>query len=338
MSKNTGSTSPISPFWLLGSFCVVLILLRYFKQNTDGTNLDDVMMASAAQDSTWIERFVTTSDVGRRAYYVHLPKSYDGKKSYPVVLNFHGGMSRADQQREISRMDEAADKEGFIVVYPQGTGRTRLLTFNAGACCGYAANTKIDDVGYTRQILDDLEKTYSVDRRRIYATGYSNGAMLCYRLACELSDRIAAIAPVSGTMGVEGPKPNRPVPVLHIHGLQDRNVPFAGGKGENQFQPNPHRSVDSTLQWWRKVNRCEKEPKTTDNVDYERVSFGSEDGGASIELYKIKEGGHTWPGGSEFGSHLNLGKVVKTVSANKIIWDFFNLHPMEVSQSKTDGK
>ena len=221
--------------------------------------------------------------------------------------------------------------------YPELTS-TRLLQELRGR--GYTRGVSVVRryVAQVRRMLDDLEQTYNVDRRRIYATGYSNGAMLCYRLACELSDRIAAIAPVSGTMGVEGPKPKRPVPVLHIHGLQDRNVPFVGGKGENQFQPNPHRSVDSTLQWWRKVNLCEKEPKLADSADYERVSYTPDGGGADVELYKIKEGGHTWPGGSEFGRHLNVGRVVKAVPASQIIWDFFKLHPMESDASKTGGK
>ena len=141
----------------------------------------------------------------KRAYFVHIPKSYDGSKPYPVVLAYHGGASTAEGMTRFSGLSEAADKHGFIVVYPSGTGNLdKALTWNGGNCCGYAMQKQIDDVDFTRAVLDDLARVVKIDPKRVYATGMSNGAIMAYRLASELSDRIAAIAPVAGPMG--GPR------------------------------------------------------------------------------------------------------------------------------------
>ncbi len=137
-----------------------------------------------------------------RSYIVHVPKSYDGAKACPVVLVYHGGGSNAEQMVRFCGLNDKADEAGFIAVYPDGTGLIhRLLTFNGGNCCGYAMRRKIDDVAFTKAVLDDLAKVVRVDEKRIFATGMSNGAIMAYLLAAELSDRIAAIAPVAGPMG-----------------------------------------------------------------------------------------------------------------------------------------
>ena len=147
-----------------------------------------------------------------RSYLVHVPPQYDPATPMPVVLAFHGGGANAGTMVTFGGLNEKADQAGFIVVYPEGTGRLeRMRTFNAGNCCGHAASQQIDDVAFTRQILDDLEDIANVDRRRIFATGMSNGAMMAYRLASELSDRIAAIAPVGGPMGTKDCHPGRAV-------------------------------------------------------------------------------------------------------------------------------
>ena len=155
-------------------------------------------------------------------------------------------------------LNEKADQEGFIAVYPNGTGRLEpMLTWNGGNCCGYAQWNNVDDVGFTRALLDDLAKVVNVDAKRVFATGISNGGIMCYRLASELSDRIAAIAPVSGTMGTLTCNPKRPVSVIHFHGTEDRfsalwwwhrrsqpcqnDIPFRGlfhpGLGEGRWLP-----------------------------------------------------------------------------------------------------
>jgi polyhydroxybutyrate depolymerase len=270
-------------------------------------------------------------DGRERRYLVHVPKNAPSTVKLPVVLAFHGGMGRAEGFQVASQLNQASDRFGFLAVYPDGTGLTRMLTFNAGNCCGYASRERVDDVGFVKELLRKLPEQYAVDPQRFYATGFSNGAMLCYRLACELSDQIVAIAPVSGDMGVDGPEPKRFVPVLHFHGMQDQNCLFQGGKGKNQFQPVPHRSVAETLAFWIKWNNCQPTPTEVKERDFIRKEYHPAPGqkGAPVILYALPEGGHTWPGGVDTTAHLNTGKLIKTVDANTIMWNFFKQFRMD---------
>src|SRR4051794_7837563 len=153
-----------------------------------------------------------------RSYSLHLPPSYDPKRPTPVVLALHAAAMNGAAMARFCGLNEKADRSGFVVVYPDGTGSTPFFLFwDAGGVRGRPS----DDVGYTAKLLDELATLVNVDPKRVYATGMSNGAMMCYRLASELSGRIAAIAPVGGTMATETCRPGRPVPVLHFHGTKD---------------------------------------------------------------------------------------------------------------------
>lgn len=270
-----------------------------------------------------------------RTYEVHLPPQYDGKTPLPVVLNFHGGGGNAEVQRRQSQMDRTADKYGFIVVYPEGTaGLGRMYTWNAGICCGYAQKWNIDDVGFVRALLDDLPKHYKVDSNRVYATGMSNGAMMCYRLACELSDRITAICGVASSMGVDGPRPSRPVPIMQIHGLKDPNSLFEGGIGPNAISKVRHRPIREVIGWWADVNHCEPKPFEVDRQrDYIMEKYAPAPGvsGAPIVLYMLKEGGHTWPGGVDVTPRLGTGKLIESFDSNARMWEFFRQFSLDGS-------
>lgn len=278
-----------------------------------------------------LEHFLTHQD-RRRRYVVHVPHGYNGARRLPVVLAFHGGGGRVNSIRLQSRLNDVADRFGFLVVYPEGTGFLNLLTFNAGICCGYAVRKKVDDVGFVRKLIDDdLPGRYLVDSQRIYATGLSNGAMLCYRLACELSDRIAAIAPVAGGMGVDGPIPGRPVPIMHFHGMKDRNVPFLGGVGPNAMQPIAHRPIREVLAWWAWVNHCrEKAVEVQRKTDYvlERFEPALGQAGAPVVLVGLPEGGHNWPGGVDTTAQFGTGDLVASVDASTLMWQFFAQHSL----------
>ena len=268
-----------------------------------------------------------------RSYLIHLPAKYDARKSYPLVLAFHGGGGNGKHFMNHTRWNAKSDKANFIVVYPNGTGRfARRYTWNVETCCGYAQKKNSDDVGFVNTLLDDLIEKYSVDTQRVYATGMSNGAKFSYRLACELSDRITAIAPVSGTLETVIRPDTRPVPILHIHGTADQNCPFNGGMGTKSIAKVNFTSVPQTIALWVKHNDCRTTPvirrlpnPAKDGMTSTRTVYRSLK--APVELITIKGGGHKWPGmpftGSKRPSELTLD-----FQAENVIWNFFKRHQL----------
>jgi polyhydroxybutyrate depolymerase len=224
-------------------------------------------------------------------------------------------------------MSALARTAGFIVVYPNGTGRfaDRLLTWNAGTCCGLAARRGVDEVAFVRALLDTLEATLPVDPNRIYATGMSNGGMMSYLVGCRLGDRIAAIAPVSGELTFADCKPARPVSLLVIHGTADENLPYAGGVGAKALDRHEVRSVDSALGIWRGVARCPAAPRVQRTGSVMHATYAPCAGGAVVELYQIGGGPHAWPGGQRMGRMLD--EPSRALDATKVVWDFFAAHP-----------
>lgn len=285
--------------------------------------------AHAVSDRT---RVLTVGGL-ERSYLVHIPAALDPAKPAPVVLAFHGGGTNAQSMEEISGLNRKADEAGFIVVYPNGTGRfKRVLTFNGGNCCGYAMHNRVDDVAFTRKILDDLAMRVNIDTKRVFATGMSNGAIMAYRLGSELSDRIAAIAPVGGPMGTESPNPKRPVSVIHFHGTQDTFAPFAGGRGR-WLSNTDFYSVDHSIQAWVEANGCRRDPVVTqlpdkfaDGTTVILKTYGSGKDGAEVILVEIAGGGHTWPGREP--PRRVLGRSTRDISANDLMWEFFQRHPL----------
>jgi len=278
-----------------------------------------------------------------RTYLVHVPKGYDGTKPYPVVLVFHGGGNNARQWIPFCGINEKADQAHFVAVYPNGTGKTihyegevyEVFGWNGGPRQP-GGETKIDDVAFTRAVLDDLSKVVNVDAKRVYATGMSMGAIMAYRLAGELSDRIAAIAPIAGPMGTEYCDPKQPVSVLHIHGTEDDAVPFTGGKGKLDPSGADFYSAEHSIRAWVKANGCDEQPTTDelpdtadDGTKAVRKTYRCVRDGAEVVLIVVQGGGHTWPG-REFGPELKmLGKSSKDFSANDLIWQFFKKHPKQ---------
>jgi len=266
-------------------------------------------------------------DGSERQYIVHAPPGYSPAQPAAVVLSFHGGGATAQWQITRTGMNETSDAHGFLAVYPEGTrellGPGRL--WNAGTCCGRAVRQDVDDVKFTSALIDDLAIRYSIDSRRVFATGVSNGAMMVYRLACELSDRIAAIAPVAGTLTVDGCRPSRPISVIHFHGTADEYVPYNGGRGKIATSGD-FRSVSDTIALFVELNGCAKEPHVTfQKGDVTCQSFTSCKNGTAITLCLIESGGHTWPGGKVLPQE---GKTSADISANEAMWEFFTAHPM----------
>lgn len=208
------------------------------------------------------DQAVTLMHDGReRISIVHMPRGASEARALPVVLNFHGGGGHGANEQEYSLMDRLADRESFIAVYPNGTGRLgkRLLTWNAGTCCGYAAVNNIDDAGYVRSLIAKMAEMIPIDRRRIYGTGLSNGGMMAYRLAAEAGDIFAAVAPVAGGMVLPAIKSARAVPVMHIHSVDDPRAIYSGGLGPPFPLTNNrvfHASIDQMIVRWVNHNGC----------------------------------------------------------------------------------
>jgi poly(3-hydroxybutyrate) depolymerase len=293
-------------------------------------------------------RTIAVGDLQRR-YRVHVPKKYDAANPTPVVVVFHGGGGNPESMLRLSGMNTKSEEAGFIVVYPFGSGLDpeRGLTFNGGGCCAYAMQRNIDDVGFTRELLDDLAKVVNVDADRVFATGLSNGGIMSHYVASELSDRIAAIAPVGGPLMMDAPNAERPVSVMHFHGTGDEFAPFKGGFGKGATGSKgvtDFKSVEHTIQSWVKANGCKPEPevvalpdKANDGMRCTRKTWSGGKDGSEVVLIEIENGGHTWPGNEPIVAML--GKSTKDISANDIMWEFFQKHPrLQTEKIKQDTK
>ncbi|ADB37543.1 extracellular catalytic domain type 1 short-chain-length polyhydroxyalkanoate depolymerase [Spirosoma linguale] len=264
-----------------------------------------------------------------RIYWVHIPPAYaKTDTSLPLVVALHGGGGSGQQFEAQSKLSEKADKEGFIVVYPDGLqnpGVLKLRTWNAGNCCGQIASVKqTDDVGFIRKLIDKLTTTYRIDPKRVYATGHSNGAMLCYRLACEFPDKLAAIAANAGTMQLKTTcQPSRVLSILHIHSRQDNNVPYTGGIGSRSLNKQWNAPVDSTLAVFAKLAGCTPEKPTTKTAGlYTSYTWTGCRDDVAIQYYLTTDGGHAWPGGQK-GARFIGDAPSEAFSNNDVIWDFF---------------
>lgn len=274
-----------------------------------------------------------------RSYLVHIPPRATTDLPLPVVLNFHGGGGHATHQQAYSDLDRLADTKAFMTVYPNGTGHlsSRLLTWNAGTCCGYAKTHNIDDVGFIRLLIDDLKKRWSIDTTRIYATGLSNGAMMAYRLAAEAPDLVAAIAPIAGSMAIPHISPTHSVPIMHVHSLDDPRAPYEGGLGlpfpltRHQEQ---HFPVETQLGQWITQNQCSqvaakapllygKSGTSEAHHTAQKISYSPCQTGADVLLWQLSGPGHVWPGGEPTPFQRFLGPPTNIIRVNQEIWDFF---------------
>ncbi len=258
-------------------------------------------------------------DIGRE-YLVHVPRSYRDQPT-PMLIALHGGGGDAefqasdDKYRLISKSEQA----GFIAVFPNGYSRFGgiLATWNAGSCCGGAQKNNIDDVGFIREVIARVEKQARIDRRRIFATGMSNGAMMSWRLACEAPE-IRAIAPVEGTDNATHCSPAHPVPVIQFHAADDPNVPFNGGVGIGPSHVD-YTSVPATQAKWVQLNRADPEAKRVLTVPGAHCDLHR--GPAPVELCVTDTGGHSWPGG---GTQQGRKQPSMAISANDLMWSFFS--------------
>jgi polyhydroxybutyrate depolymerase len=268
-------------------------------------------------------------DGSKRTYVVRAPASLpkDGTR-VPLVLVFHGGGGNAENAERMTGFTQRARERGFIVVYPEGSGRTRLRTWNAGHCCGYAMKQRVDDVGFVNALIDELIRNYPIDTRRIYATGMSNGAMMSHRIGIELSHRVAAIAPVVGAIFGDEKQPAQPVSALIINGLLDKHVPpdggQSGGPGANAWDGTPARPVVDQATFWAEANGCKRTPVVREDAKRIERTYSCP-AGQDVKLVLLKDSGHAWPGGRR-GSRMG-DKPSTSMDATDVILEFFVAHP-----------
>lgn len=260
-----------------------------------------------------------------RQYMVHVPKQYNPQQATPLVLSLHGGGGNMRYQatEEYYHLISKSEQAGFIAVFPNGYSRLRsgkLATWNAGICCGKARDTQSDDVGFIKRVVAEMKTKANIDPKRVYANGMSNGGMMSYRLACELSDTFSAIAAVAGTDGTQYCRPAKPVSIMHIHALDDDRVLFDGGSGVKSQTHADFVSVPETIQKWVSLNTCNSTPQRVLEVKgaYCELYQGCQQH-SQVKLCVTETGGHAWPGGSK----VRGGAGTIAINANDLIWDFY---------------
>lgn len=261
----------------------------------------------------------------QRDYVAYLPASYTGNTAVPLVLNLHGYSSTNGQQQLYTNFNAVADTANFIIVYPNGTydnGNQRF--WNAWGLA------QPDDVGFLSTLIDTLAGRYNIDLNRVYSTGMSNGGIMSYTLACSLSNRITAVASVTGSMVtsiLNNCEPWRPVPVMEIHGTADATVPYTGGGGLGFV------NIDSLMAHWVEFNNCNPTPAfanvpdidAADGCTAEHYVWSGGDLGSSVELYKIIDGSHTWP-----DAVIDIGVTNRDINASNEIWRFFKKYSLDM--------
>lgn len=264
-------------------------------------------------------------DGRQRTYTVNLPPNYYSESGFSLVVAMHGGGGSGSQFERSCKLTDKANASGFIVVYPDGTGI--LKTWNAGTCCGSSVTNNINDVNFISAMIDELVSKYKINPKKVYATGHSNGGMMCYRLAGELSNKIAAIAPNSCTMVVALPSnQERPVPILHMHSKLDYHVVYTGGYG-NGIAGVYCPPLDSVFNVWSLKNNCTNPAQVVfSNSNYTLTKWLNCNGNFTIHYYLTNDGGHAWPGGLPGGP--NSDRPSTSISANDLLWDFFQKYQL----------
>lgn len=263
-----------------------------------------------------------------RTFQTHIPPSYSGSSPYPLVIALHGGVGNATQMQYMSKLSIKSNTANFIIVYPEGIkDQYGIRTWNGGGCCGHAVAADIDDVGFISTLIDSLRLQYNIDTTRIYATGISNGAIMCYRLACELSNRIAAIAPVSGTLEdtLYTCSPLRSVPIIQFHSTLDSNIYLQGGAGQG-ISGYSFNSVNYGLQLFSIYNNCMQGNDSSyysigNSFFYKKRWYNCSCNTENI-LYVTGDGGHSWPMGNQ-GLYQGADAPSQIINANDTMWNFF---------------
>jgi polyhydroxybutyrate depolymerase len=259
----------------------------------------------------------------QRPYLLYVPKSYDRAEPTALVISLHGAAGWPAQQRNLSRWNQLADAQGFIVVYPSGSGVPKIWHVDRGAGL-------MRDVRFVAALIDTLEAAYNIDPTRIYANGLSNGGAMAFVLSCTLADRIAAVGLVAAaqTLPSSWCTDDRAVPMIAFHGAADPIVPYRGGQGGDPFNPvkDTFPAVQDWVASWARRNRCGRTPRDSAvAADVTRRAYPRCADHAAVVLYTIQGGGHSWPGGKPLPAWW-VGPTSHSIDATSQTWAFFGEH------------
>ena len=248
-----------------------------------------------------------------REYLLYVPEAYDGSTSVPVMMNFHGGGMNAQAQMFLADMRPLADAENFILIYPEGTLLDTGDPHWNPLVSSENNKSDADDFGFIAAMLDRLEGEYAIDSQRVYATGYSNGAGFAYGLACYLSDRITAVAPISGSMYEEMVRDcpaTHPTAIMIMNGTQDFERPYEGF-------PGYFVTVDQAVSFWADYNQISNPPTESavsqNGLNIEHALYEGGTNGASVSHFKVNNGGHDW-----------FDFTIEGANINALIWNFLS--------------
>ncbi|MCH2021959.1 MAG: alpha/beta hydrolase-fold protein [Saprospiraceae bacterium] len=279
---------------------ILLVLLpMFFYASCDKNNMGDDCYSNSNTQSL-------TSNNEEREYLLHIPNSYDGSSSVPLMLNFHGFGGSASAYINDADMRTLAESDTFILVYPQGSCMNGVSHWNP-SLPGADNKSTADDLSFIEALINEIASSYNIDTERVYACGYSNGGMFAYGLANYKSELIAAVGSVSGTiLDFNGPT-SHPMPVIHLHGTSDAVIPYNGN--------NDYNSAQSAIDYWVDFNNTNSNPiLTTDSnggMTIEHYLYAQGDSSVSVELYKYIGGNHVW-----------FNTTFQGKNASQLIWDF----------------
>ena len=307
----------------------LLSFVNFSKSNISATNFTDSIIVDGL----------------KRTWLIHVPLSFDITKSMPLLIALHGGGGTGRNMVKLTMggFDKIADKKGFVVVYPDGIEKHWNDGRSSEETTYRVHKENIDDAGFISALIDYLIKKMNIDPKRVYVTGMSNGAIMTYRLACELAEKIAAIAPVAGNIPqnlLSSCSPSRPVSVLAINNTNDPLMPFTGGDVTGPYgmkKLGKVLSAPESVKFWVNNNKCSINPAITyepdkdpqDGTRIRKESYLNGKNGTEVILYVIEGGGHTWPGGYQYFGEGVIGKTSRDIDANEVIWDFFEKHSLQ---------
>ncbi len=276
-----------------------------------------------------------TYKLSDRTFLLHIPPNYTSKTPLPLVVVLHGAFNTGSQTESETGFSALADSERFLVAYPEGIGLFGFLQhWNAGHCCGKAADSNVDDVGFVAEVINTVRQKFAVDSTRLYMAGMSNGGMLTYRFATERTGELAAAAVVSAAIGstIDNGvgswrlhKPIRAFPIIGFHGLADETIPFNAvpvlrTNGKRVFLP-----LTDAIDFWQKSNGCETTPSSSisNNGSEKHLVWEKCQGGSSLEFVLLEGWGHQWPT-PFFTNQLAADHPLRGFDATKQIWEFFS--------------